>query len=107
MRLPFFLAAAALAFTSCTGKIVVTKVPSAQTPKAPMDGVYYALPQTVIQVSQPIDRVELSAGKYVAYLPLFFPKIAESGDFVPADKVAFNLAKATFTTTGEPDPKEI
>ena len=107
MRLPFSIAAAALALTGCNGKIVVTRVPSAPTAKAPMDGVYYALPKTVVQVSQPIDRAELSAGKYVVYLPLFFPKTAESGDFVPADKVTFKLAKATFTTTGEPDPAEI
>ena len=107
MRLPFPIAALALALTGCTGKIVVTKVPSAPSTKAPMDGVYYALPKTFIQVSQPIDRVELSAGKYVTYLPLFFPKIAESGDFVPADKVTFKLNKATFATAGEPDPDEI
>jgi hypothetical protein len=93
-----------VAMTGCAGKIVVTRVPD--TPLA-MDGVYYALPQTVVKVDQPIDRISQQAGKYVVYLPLFFPRIAETGGFVDASSVSFKVGKASVSTYGEPDPGQI
>jgi hypothetical protein len=99
-----FLACAVL--TGCTGKIIVTRVPTIGTPP-PMEGVYYALPKTVLKVDQPIDKISPQPGKYFVYLPLFFPKIAESGSFIQAAKVTFKVNKASISTYGEPDPTQI
>lgn len=81
------LLAAFAALTGCTSKIVVTRVPTTGTPPA-MEGVYYALPKTVVKVHQPIDRIAQQPGKYVVYLPLFFPRLAEAGG-VKAAKVSY------------------
>jgi hypothetical protein len=101
-----FPLAALAALTGCTSKIIVTRVPTTGTPRA-MEGVYYALPKTVVKVDQPIDRVAQQPGKYVVYLPLFFPKLAEAGSAVKTAKVSFKVNKASISTSGEPDPAQI
>jgi hypothetical protein len=97
-----FAIVTAVAVAGCTSKIVVTKV----DPKMPptMEGIYYALPKTVVKVDQPIDRVERQAGKYVIYIPLFFPKIVEAGAYVRSSGVKYSAGKPSIATYGEPDP---
>jgi uncharacterized coiled-coil protein SlyX len=106
MRLRILLAAlCAFAGAGCAGKIVVSKVPA--TSPAPMEGMYYTLPKTVVKVDQPIERVARQAGKYVVYLPLFFPKISAVGAFVPASGAKYNVNKSAVSTYGEPDSENI
>jgi len=103
----------------CTGKVIVTKVP-APTPgnqKEDLEGVFYALPRTVIKVAVPIERSQSIPGVYAEYTELFFPDpshkagaVKDSGSGTdtakPADKTQkqkFALGKPVFTTVGEPD----
>ena len=38
-----------------------------------MNGVFYALPRTVVKVDVPVDRVDKKPGKFVRWTPCFFP----------------------------------
>lgn len=89
----------------CAAKIIVTRVPIGGADK-PMEGIYYALPKTVIKVDQPIDRVSQQPGKYSVYLPVFFPKIASAAPAIRVAKASFKVNKATISAYGEPDPEQ-
>jgi hypothetical protein len=71
--------------------------------KLPADGIFYALPRTVVSIDVPIDLTESKPGAYADYAPIFFPerkavKTAEK-------KLSVKLAK--FSTFGEPDPSAV
>lgn len=107
MKLSTFVRIVALtALTRCAGKIVVTRVPPDGL-VAPMEGVYYALPRTVLKVEQPIERASQRPGRFKAFVPVFFPKLAASGDYVQEEKVTFSVGKASISSFGEPDPEQV
>jgi hypothetical protein len=112
------LAALIMVLAGCTAKIIVTKVPlpgvaaKGETPpkptaKEPMNGVYYALPRTVLKVELPIERTSAEAGKYVVYLPIFFPRLAEAQSAVSSTGTSYKPGKAVILATGEPDPENV
>lgn len=101
----------------CTGcphsKTVVKKVEpqtlpvagaAAKSTKAPkMNGVFYALPQTVLKLDVPITRKDLEPGKYAEFAGFFFP----GEEAVEKKDIKFSIGKPAFDSRGEPDPDEI
>jgi len=99
-----FLSALAMVFASCTAKVVVTRValkPGRPAPK--LDGIIYALPQTVIKTEVPIVRTDKFAGEFALYAPIFFPR----EDSVAEDETSFSIGKPSLDVRAEADPKEI
>jgi hypothetical protein len=109
---------------ACTAKLVVIHVPDGVLPadKRPVpEGVFYALPRTVVKVDLPVDRIETRAGRYVEYTKLFFPQLAREAEArmesvrkvadpsaLATDPVAsFKLGTPTFSVVGEPDPGQV
>lgn len=111
--------------TGCA-KIVTQKVSEIKLP-APMDGIFYALPRTVVSVEIPIEKTKGVPGQYADFLELLFPPVFESHAYVPSSNLvtagtcivnnefvcaadpsgAFALKKPVFSSSGEPDPLEI
>jgi hypothetical protein len=89
------------------GKIVTTKVeklpPNAPAPK--MNGVFYALPRTVVKVDVPVNRVEKTPGEFVEFTPCFFP----NENFIASPSKEFGIAadKIKFDTTFIPDTQQV
>jgi hypothetical protein len=107
LAIPVF--AATILLAGCfEGKIVTTKVvklpPNAPAPK--MNGVFYALPRTVVKVDVPVNRVDKSPGEFADFKKCFFPNdnfvaTAETTEFsVVADKIKFD-------TTFTPDTQQV
>lgn len=89
------------------GKIVTTKVERLPPNKQPskMNGVFYALPRTVVKVDLPVNRVEKSPGEFVEFTPCFFP----NENFIATGSIEFGIAadKIKFDTTFIPDTQQV
>lgn len=89
---------------SCSSKIVVVHVPTGSLEaKLPADGIFYALPRTVITVEIPVELTESKPGKYADFAPIFFP----DKKIVKTKEKKLKLKMAKFNTLGEPDPKAV
>jgi hypothetical protein len=104
----------ALFCTGCPNSKTVVKKVEPQTPppagapastkKPPkMNGVFYALPQTVLKLDVPITRKDLEPGKYAEFAGFFFP----GEEAVEKKDIKFSIGKPAFDSRGEPDPEEI
>jgi len=117
-------AVSALLVAGCTAKLVVTRVPPEALPpgeRLAPDGVFYALPRTVVRVELPVERVETTAGRFAEYARLFFPHLAEEAlarrarvkkANPPAGSaadsfVSFRLGTPALSAFGEPDPEQV
>lgn len=94
--------------TGCPdSKTVVTKVEPAadEAKKQKLNGVFYALPQTIVRVSVPLKRKDLDPGKYAILATVFFP----GEDYLKpnAKGIKFSMGVPQFETAAEPDPKQI
>lgn len=98
-----FLTAASLWFSGCTAKTVVTRVtPSGPDRSNDMNGVFYALPRTVIQVDVSVKKTVEKKGKYQKFAECFF-----GAKGIEADKTTVSIERATFSSRGEPDPGQV
>lgn len=123
------LTMAALLFAACA-KVVVLPVKTPADPKLNTEGVFYALPKTVVRVDVKIDRTVLTAAPYMHFAAIFAPgstpvcskvlplgetpKPDEENVCVPAKEgappthSAFALQQgAKLSTFGEPDPDNV
>jgi hypothetical protein len=101
----------ALLISSCA-KMVVVKVPADKDDKKKVvaEGVFYALPLTVVHLNLKVDRSAYKVAPYQDYAAIFWPDGDVVCDFGKcAEKNArYSLQKgATFSTFGEPDPKNV
>jgi hypothetical protein len=101
--------AVAVTLSSGCAKVVVDHVPAATAggKRIAADGVFYALPRTVVVVDVPVEKVEKKAGRYKDYLGFFYPDRLTAGDYIDKSEVEFHLKPATFATRGEPDPDHV
>lgn len=90
---------------SCSSRLVTVHVPSTAVAgtKPTAEGIFYALPRTVVNVDAPVQLTESKPGKYVEFAPIFFA----DEKAVKAKAKKLQLMAAKFTTAGEPDPKAI
>lgn len=104
-KIACLLLALVMVFASCTAKVVVTRVKPFESgkPAPKLDGIIYALPQTVVKAEVPIVRTDKSAGEFALYAPIFFPR----EDFVAADETSFSIGKPSLDVRAEADPKQI
>jgi hypothetical protein len=93
--------AAILLQTGLFGQINVYRIDKNTVPTG-KDGVFYALPRTVIKVNVTLDRVENYKGPYaesaLKYLGL--------KNVVTANSVEYNITGIKVTTSAEPDPDQ-
>jgi hypothetical protein len=104
----FSFVAAALLLAGCA-KIAVVKVTAPAANPSP--GVFYALPRTVVRVGVKVDRTVYAAAPYMKFASIFAPgssPVCEHQDCLEEKTKAYALQKAvTFSTYGEPDPKNV
>jgi hypothetical protein len=93
-------------------KIVASKVNPTDKDKvsAPteMDGVFYALPRTVVKVDVPVVRVDKAPGQFAKFTKCFFPELVAGDDYPTTSSTEFKIAadKIKFDTTFVPDTDE-
>lgn len=113
MRLSATVPLILLATASCA-KVTVVPVTAATRP---VEGVFYALPNTVVRVLLKADQKTATGAPYATWAPIFAPgstPVCEKGctpdpknDGV-ATKTAYSIQDgATFTTLGEPDASQV
>lgn len=89
---------AALATTGCfESKVITSKVNPVTPGSSPRDinGVFYALPRTVVKADVPVNRTNKQPGALSVYTPCFFPGenyvVRKESEFaVDADKIRFD-----------------
>lgn len=84
--------------SGCQAYLVSTKIATTSSTKGELDGLYYALPKTVITASIPVKLINVDDGKYKEFADLFF-----GGASAPS--LTFGTPK--FTSTGQPDPRQM
>lgn len=95
---------AAVSVVSCSSKMVVVHIPaSSRDAKLPADGIFFALPRTVITVDIPVELTESKPGKFADLAPVFLPD--KKAVKTKGKKLKLKMAK--FNTYGEPDPKAV
>lgn len=109
--LAILVAVCSLASACFESKVVTSKV-NPQAPILPpteMNGVFYALPRTVVKVDVPVVRVDKTPGQFASYTPCFFPGLVAGDDYIVASSTGFKVAadKIKFDTTFVPDTNEI
>jgi hypothetical protein len=102
------LLAAVLPTAGCfESKVVTSKVNPPASPKHPetMNGVFYALPRTVIKTDVPVVRTEKKPGEFAEFAPCFFP----NDDPIESPSKTFSIKadQVKFDTTFVPDAGEV
>lgn len=107
----------ALLFAACA-KIVVTPINAPNgSPKLKREGLFYALPKTVIRVQLKVDKTTKEDAPFSKFAAIFAPDgervckpgectLARGEDLARKIEVAVQQG-ATFSTFGEPDPSQI
>src|SRR5262249_14352721 len=107
--------------TACfESKTVVTRVrPAAAGPE--MNGIFFALPRTVVKVDLPVVREVKKAGQFSKLSPFFFSgeafvlgknekikstELEPKLDKAPKEGKYYSLDDPKFSTRGEPDPEQ-
>ncbi len=96
----------ALALSGCTAQLISTQVPKTPPTGAaqPLDGLFYALPQTVVNVKLPVTFTKAVDGPHKPYLDLFFPEPAKNP---PVAESKLKLGTPEFSVRGEADPRQV
>ncbi|MGB8507556.1 MAG: DUF4831 family protein, partial [Pyrinomonadaceae bacterium] len=108
----FLAAAAVLAVTLTTAacfesKVITSKVNPVSPGSSPKDinGVFYALPRTVVKADVPVNRKNKQPGAFSVYTPCFFP--GESYVVRKGSEFAIDADKIKFDTMFIPDTEEV
>ncbi len=101
-------------------KVEVVDVPSAASPGAGLageDGVFYALPRTVVRVLVKADQTVTRSARFARFAPIFAPgSTPPCGSITacavlgggPGERKAYKIQQgSTFATFGEPDPTKV
>lgn len=105
-RLTILIVLASLVTVSgaCVARNVTVRVdPNSRLKKT--DGVFYALPRTVVGVEIPLIRIEKKKGEFAAFAACFFPD--DKANIVEKDSTSFDLGEPVINSRGEPDPREV
>lgn len=102
------LLAAMLPAAGCfESKVITSKVnpPSNPGQSGKMNGVFYALPRTVIKADVPVVKTVKKKGEFVQFTPCFFP----DEEFIAANETKFGIKAddVKFDTTFVPDSGEV
>lgn len=108
-----FLAAAAVLAAALTtagcfeSKVITSKVNPVSTGSSSkdMNGVFYALPRTVVKADVPVNRKNKQPGAFSVYTPCFFP--GESYVVRKGSEFAVDADKIRFDTMFIPDTEEV
>jgi hypothetical protein len=106
-----FLALAMVVTLGGCAKIkVVHLTPGMQKPPS-ANGVFYALPKTVVRVALTVEQNKRTGAPFIDFAPIFVPgadSACEKPDCANEKKTTFSLKKgATMTTFGTPDPNQV
>jgi hypothetical protein len=93
--------AATVLSSACTSKIVVRHVNKSLPDDAPRDGVYYALPKTVLLAEVPVMRSRTIKGEFTEVAHLFLPLLE------PDSAASFSLDQPSLGTFGVPDASQV
>jgi hypothetical protein len=102
----------ALAAAGCA-KISVTHITDAKDARFREEGVFYALPKTVVKTQLKVDKATKTPAKYSRFAGIFSPSIPAVCGGVKdcktgTPKISFSVQQgATFSTFGEPDPAHL
>lgn len=89
---------------ACVAKNTVVRVPK-EPSNLKKEGVFYALPRTVVSIEVPVIKIEEKKGKFERFAACFFPD--ETGKIIHRDKTAFDLGDPVISSGSEPDPDEV
>ena len=74
-----YVTLATIVFLTSCAKVVVVQVPSAPGPTPiKAEGVFYALPQTVLRIQLNVDHSESTNGTFFTYAKVFAPEIGRA-----------------------------
>jgi hypothetical protein len=97
-----------LGISSCA-KLVVEKVPPSGA--VPADGVFYALPTTVVRLQLKLDRTVREGAEFVYYAPIFAPEgkpVCAAPKCTDKEEIEYSLEDDIgITTRGVPDPNQV
>lgn len=88
------------------GKIETVKLNDyKRNPNRLMNGVFYSLPRTIVQVDVPVVRIDKTPGAYARFAKCFFPE----DDAITAKTFSFGIDNSNirFGTQAIPDPQEV
>lgn len=118
----FLVFGLAASLAGCAAKIVVTRIP--HPGNTDMEGIFYALPLTVVRTNVPIVRADPSKGLYSDLTTFFFcpetyeeakdntgplrPRRCDDGrSIITEAKTVFSLRTPSFSLRSEPDPDSV
>ena len=82
-------------------QINIVKIDASAAPQT-KDGVFYALPRTVVNIDVKIDRLENYKGPYSEYAL----KLLGLKNVIPANSIEYRISEIRITTYAEPDPDQ-
>jgi hypothetical protein len=103
MRIRYLLAAcsfAVLLFSACS-TINVSHVDSSSIVEK-SEGIYYALPKTVVQVAVTVERTDVVEGPFSTYAS----KYLGLSDVITENKTSYAISSVNFDTYSIPDPEQ-
>jgi hypothetical protein len=94
-----------LTLTACVSRVSVRPVTEGGNGVRPkLDGVFYALPRTVVTVETALKRTAVEPGRYAAFTPFFFP----GKEYAQQATQSFELQDPiSISSRAEPDPDAI
>jgi len=95
-----FLFTGMLILGTAAGQVQVFPVGQGAAPES-REGLFYALPRTVVHVTLTVERIENYKGPYAEYAQRYLGL----QNVVPANGVEYRLAGVEVTTSSEPDPE--
>lgn len=114
-----YVFAVPILMTSCAATIKVTHLPKVPPASAKVsNGMYYALPLTVVKAEVPIERAWKEPAPFKDYALIFFPELAKrefkaggsyswKTDVVEKAEMTYSVKDPVLSTFGEPDPDHI
>ncbi len=101
LRIPVLLTVFLMAVTSGFAQLKAYHISSGATPPA-QQGVFYALPRTVVNIEVTIDRIENYKGPYAEYAQRYLGL----KNVVMNNSVEYAISDIAITTSPEPDPEQ-
>ena len=92
---------------ACVAKNVVVKVKPSERTNIKKEGVFYALPRTVIKVEVPVIKTKETPGKFEKFAKCFFPEDEEAKKIIHEKKTTYDLDDPVIGSRSEPDPEEV
>jgi hypothetical protein len=97
--------------SGCAAKLTVTHLVPSRNHSA--EGVFYALPKTVVRPVVKVDKTSKKPARYSRFAGIFSPSVTTACNTIPecratTESHAYSVQQgATFSTFGEPDPEHV